>query len=203
MDNNTGTLVDDPTPGQAEHPNALQQAIQAIHNLIAPTQRELITLLRAPSPIKVVKLFTISAAGTLGGSLANPDMSQIVYTSPVSAESWLHRITISSPEHGPATPIIAPAQLVLISSLNDIVLQLPEIASTYQVAPTQFIEGRASAPHLSPGVSLCVSGDALPANHHLRIDLQISLVQGVSEYTPTTMSPTDLSRRTAGTAGLA
>ena len=198
MDNNTGVLVDDPTPGQANPPNALQQAIQAITNLIIPTHRELITQLRAPTPIKITKLFTISAAGTLGGSVALPTMDQIIFSTPMSTEAWLNRITITSPEHGPATPIVSPAQLVLLGSNGEIILQLPEIASTSQVAPTQFVEGRLSAPHLSPGESLIVAGDALPTNAHIRFDLQITLVTGASEFTPRTMSPSDLTAKGVG-----
>lgn len=194
-----GHLVDDslpPTP-----PNALQQAIEAIKNLILPNQDELLTWLRVTTPIKITKVFTINNSGTLGGSVANPDLSQIIYTSPMGSESWLHRITISSPEHGPSAPIISPAQLVLVSSNGPIILQLPEIASTYQVAPTQFVEGRMSAPHLSSGESLTVSGDGLPANNHLRFDLQISLVSGLSQFTPRKTSPTDLTRSRSGTPG--
>jgi hypothetical protein len=191
-----GNLVDDSLPPNP--PSPIQQAIQAIKNLILPTQHELITLMRTPTPMKVSKLLTISATGNLGGSVGFPTMDQIIYTAPVSAEAWLHRITITSPEHGPASPIIAPAELVLIgSTAGEVILSLPEIASTYQVAPTQFIEGRFSAPHLDRGESLCVAGDGLPANAHLRFDLQIIIVTGASEFTPRTMSPSDLTRREA------
>lgn len=196
MDNNTKTetLVDDVPPG-GPYMTALQEVVQAVSNFIAPSNKELISLLRVPTPVKTFKVFTIPASGNLGGSVAMPDMSQILWTSPMSAESWLHRITITSPEHGPASPIIAPAELLLVSNLGSIILTLPEIASTYQVAPTQFVEGRMSAPHLSPGESITVSGDGLPANAHLRIDLQIGLVQGYTEYTPMTNSPTDLTKK--------
>lgn len=197
----TTTLVDNVPPG-GNGLNPLQQVVQAISNLILPTNHELITLLRTPTPVKINRVFTISAAGTLGGSVAQPDLSQIIWTSPMSAESWLNRITITSPEHGPASPIVAPAELVLMGSSGEIILTLPEIASTYQVAPTQFVEGRQSAPHLSPGESISISGDGLPAGAHLKVDLQITLVQGVSEFTPKAMSPTDLNARTIGTAGL-
>lgn len=206
MDNNydqkSNILVDDPTPGNPPT-NILQEAIQAISNLILPSQKELITLLRTTTPIKVSKLFTISGTGGLGGTVALPTFDQIVYTAPISSEAWLHRITITSPEHGPGSPIVSPAELVLIgSTAGEIILSLPEIASTYQVAPTQFVEGRLSAPHLDRGESLCVNGDGLPNNAHLRIDLQIVLVQGVSEFTPKDMSPTDLTVRGNGTLGL-
>jgi len=197
MDNNTGQLVDDPTPGQSNPPNILQQALQAITNLILPTHDELITLLRTPTPVKVVKMFTVGAGGNIGGSVTMPDLSQIVYTAPMSSEAWLHRISISSPEHGPATPIVAPAEILLFGSNGEIVLMVPENASTSQVAPVQFIEGRLSAPHLSPGESLTISGDGLTAGNHIRIDLQFSLVQGITEFTPKTMSPTDLTATNA------
>ena len=198
MDNNTGVLVDDPTPGQANSPNALQQAIQAIKNLIIPTHEELITQLRAPTPVKVSRLFTIGANGMIGGGVALPTLDQIVYSTPMSSEAWLHRITITSPEHGPASPIVSPAEIILIgSTFGEIILSLPEIASTYQVAPRQFVEGRLSAPHLDRGENLCLNGDGLPAGAHLRIDLQIVLVTGTSEFTPKTMSPSDLTAKGA------
>lgn len=189
-----GPLVDDSVPPSP--PGMIQQAIQAISNLILPTHRELITQLRAPTPQKISKIFLISAAGTIGGSSSLPDFSQIIYTAPMSSEAWLHRITITSPEHGPATPIVSPAQLVLVgSTAGEIILSLPEIATTYQVAPTQFIEGRLSAPHLDRGESLVVAGDGLPASAHLRFDLQLVLVTGASEFTPKTMSPSDLTMK--------
>jgi hypothetical protein len=193
MDDNTKDyqLVDN-IPTNGNRPSLLQEAIQAISNLILPTNKELITLLRTPTPVKISRIFSISATGTLGGSAALPDLSQIIWTSPMGSESWLHRITITSPEHGPSSPIISPAELVLMGSSGEVILILPEIATTYQVAPTQFVEGMMSAPHLSPGESVSVSGDGLPANAHIKIDLQITLVQGVSEYTPMNMSPTDL-----------
>jgi hypothetical protein len=196
-----GHLVDDSLP--AAPPSFFDQMVEAVKNLIFHSNKELITWLRAPTPIKITRVFTVSANGTLGGSVAIPDLSQIIYTSPMGSESWLHRITITSPDHGPATPILAPAQLALVSSNGPIILMLPEIASTYQVAPTQFIEGRLSAPHLSAGESLTVSGDGLPNNAHLRFDLQIVLTQGVSEFTPKTSSPTDLTLKgSGGTTGL-
>lgn len=205
MDDNTRSdlLVDNIPPTNDKPANPIQEVIQAISNLILPSNKELISLLRVPTPIKTFKVFQISAAGSLGGSISAPDLSQIVWTSPMSAESWLHRITITSPEHGPSSPIVAPAELTLITSLGTVVLMLPEIASTYQVAPTQFVEGRFSAPHLSPGESLTVSGDGLPANAHLKIDLQIGLVQGISELTPQTNTPTDMTKKGRNLAGLA
>lgn len=191
-----GQLVDDSLPPSPR--SFLDEVIQAVKNLLFHSNKELITWLRAPTPIKITRVFTVSSTGTLGGSVAIPDLSQIIYTSPMGSESWIHRITITSPDHGPATPILAPAQLALVSSNGPIILMLPEIASTYQVAPTQFIEGRLSAPHLSPGESLTVSGDGLPNNAHLRFDLQIILTQGVSEYTPRETSPTDLTAKAPG-----
>lgn len=191
-----GQLVDDSLP--PSKPGPVQQAIQAITNLILPTHKELITQLRAPTPQKVSKILTISGTGSIGGSVAQPDLSQIIYTAPVSAEAWLHRITITSPEHGAASPIVAPAEIVLVgSSSGEVIIFLPEIASTYQVAPTQFVEGRLSAPHLDRGESISVSGDGLPAGAHLRFDLQIVLVTGASEFTPRTMSPSDLTKEDA------
>lgn len=204
MDDNTKAdiLVDNMPPGTTSG-GLLGDIIQAVTNLITPSNTELISLLRIPTPVKIARIFTISATGTLGGSASQPDMSQIIWTSPISAESWLNRIMITCPEHGPASPIVAPAELALVTSQGMIIMQLPEIASTYQVAPTQFVEGRMSAPHLAPGESLTVSGDGLPANAHLRFDLQITLVQGASEFTPQTHSPTDMTLKGRNFAGLA
>jgi hypothetical protein len=322
-----GPLVDDSLPPNVTGP--FQQITQAIANLFLPHHKELLTQLRVPTPMKVSKLLTISAAGTIGGSVALPTLDQIIYTAPMSSEAWLHRITITSPENGPANPIgggayinttLNPAnpgagnqipataisphgtivsvqftlttsatvanrvaaitingvtysaavaqtaslvetytffpgavattvlpgtggqlsvpippgiivttgtissaitglqagdtitaisivvssqgslspELVLIGSTSgETILSLPEIQSNYQVAPTQFTEGRLSAPHLDRGESICVAGDGLPANNHLRFDLQLLVVTGLSEWTPKDMSPSDLTLKGA------
>lgn len=316
-----GPLVDDSLPPKA--PNALQQAFQAIANLIIPTQKELITQLRAPTPLKVSKIFTISATGTIGGGVGNPSLDQVIYTAPVSAEVWIHRITLTSPENTPSNPIQptlqstnvgmsnpaagaqfngtpfaksatvvsiqftlttsatvanrlvqvviggntfaaavaqtaslvetynfypgAPATTVLpatggqiftpIPSIivptgsnifsnvtglqagdtltaityviqnfganppelsiigttsGEVILTLPEYSTTSWVIPNQFVEGRLSAPHLDRGESICLNGDGLPAGNHIRVDLQVVILTGASEFTPRSMSPSDL-----------
>lgn len=325
-----GPLVDDSLPPGP--PGVVEQVFQAVSNLILPAKKELITQLRAPTPQKVSKLFAISAAGTLGGSVAFPTLDQIVYTAPLSVEAWLHRITLTCPERGPANPILgggqitntlnvnnpaaganfnatlsntqyatllqvqytlttsatvanrqagitanavifqspmtqpagiaatytfapglpvssgvaaagsvntypipsgliippgnlvnsnilniqagdqisaitiiyavqntAGAEMLLIGSTSgEVIASLPETVTTSMVVPNQFVEGRLSAPHLDRGESLCIVGDGLPANNHIRVDLQVVLMTGASEYTPRAMSPSDLTKAGSG-----
>src|SRR5215469_4341604 len=190
MDNNTGQLVDDPTPGQANPPNALQQAVQAISNLILPQNRELITLLRQPSPVKVTRVHTVAANGTIGVNAL-----EWLYICPMSTEAWLNRISISSPQHLPSSPLTTGYLICTGSNAGEIIFSLPEAGINNNTLPAQFIEGRVSAPHLSPGETAYIVGGGLTAGDQIRFDLQITLVQGVSEFTPKTMSPTDLTAR--------
>jgi len=187
----TDNLVDDTKP--AEPPGIIEQVTTAIRNLILPTHKELISTLRVPTPIKVTEIIQIGPGGNIGSDFN--DLSNIVYTCPLSAEAWLHRITITCPENGPGVPIIAPAVMQIMgTTFGEIIFQLPEISNTDILVPNQFIEGRQSAPHLDRGESLCVAGNGLPAGAHIRFDLQINLVQGFSEYTPKSMSPSDLTK---------
>src|SRR6516165_341914 len=108
-----GPLVDDSLPPSP--PGPIQQAVDAILNLIHPVNRELLTLLKGNTPIKITNSFTVPASGILGGGVSTPDLSQIIWTAPMGSESWLNRITITSPQHGPGSPLgpIAPSTTVV------------------------------------------------------------------------------------------
>lgn len=181
MDDNTRSdiLVDNIPPMDGPK-NILQEAIQAITNLILPTNRELITLLRTPTPIKVTRSFTTSASGVIGGGLNAPD-PQLIYTCPMSAEAWLHRISITAPGYGPAAPLKTGQIMCLGSTSGEVIFFLPQAGT---VAPVQIVEGRASAPHLNSGETCGIVGDGLPNNISIRIDLQLTLLTGLSEFTP-------------------
>lgn len=188
MDSNTQSdiLVDTPQP-VAGPMNLLQEAIQAITNLILPTNKELITLLRTPTPVKITRSFAVDANGLIGGGLAAPD-PRFLYTCPISSEAWLHRITVTAPTYGPANPLKTGQIVCLGSTAGETIFFLPVGGS---IAPVQIVEGRQSAPHLNPGETVGLVGDTLPASISLRVDLQIILVQGITEFTPNTTSATD------------
>lgn len=166
-----------------QRPGVVEQVVTAVKNLILPTHKELIQQLRIPTPLKITQTFTASAGGVIGGGLANP-VPLTIWTCPVSTEAWIHRATFTSPGHGPAAPLTT-GQVVLLggqSGLGETVWFLPQNGN---VAPVQFTEGRASAPHLNSGETLGIVADTLPANTVLRIDLQILLTtQGLSGFTP-------------------
>jgi hypothetical protein len=327
----SGSLVDDSIP--PHKPGVWEEVRHALENFFGPQQKELITLLRAPTPVKVSRMFTVGAGGIIGGGVALPTLDQIIFSCPESSEAWIHRITLSSPENTAANPIQASlqtlnsgqgnpaagaqfvtstfqtlygkaatlvsvqftlttsatagnrlAQLVIAgntypasvaqtaslvetynfypgatnttvlpasggvinasipsilvpstsglssnitgllagdqisaitwvvqvlgssgtanapeisligSTAGETILSLPETTNTAIVVPSQWVEGRLSAPHLDRGENLCINGDGLTAGNHIRVDLQVLLITGASEFTPKTMSPTNLDR---------
>lgn len=181
MDDNTRAdiLVDNVPP--VDGPMSwVQEAIQAIRNLILPAQHELITYLRVPTPQKVSKSFIVDGNGNIGRGLTTPDPVPL-YTCPLSSEAWLHRISISATGYGPASPLKTGEIVCLGSTSGETLFFLPLVGV---VAPIQIVEGRLSAPHLNSGETAGLVGDQLPPNISLKVDLQIILVTGLSEFTP-------------------
>lgn len=193
-----GRLVDDSLPPNYTGLNAVQEAIIAIKNLIVPSNKELVTWMRANTPVKITRVFTVPAGGVLGGGLLNPDLSQIIFTCPESSEAWINRITITSPQHAPGTPLTTGSLALIGTTFNEVIYVSPEPPAVACI-PQQWIEGGNGAPHLDRGESITISGTALTPGDNIRIDMQIQLVQGVSEFTPRTMSPTDLTAKVSGT----
>ena len=180
-----------PNPAQEaihEGESILGQALNAIANLILPVNKELVTMLRAPTPIKVSQVFTADSNGCIGGGLDTPSPVDL-YRTPMSSEAWLNRITITCPDHGPAEPLTSGELVCMGSTSGEIIFFLPNHGD---IAPLQIVEGRLSAPHLNAGEVASIVADQLPPGTHLRIDLQITLVSGLSEYTPRKQSPTNL-----------
>lgn len=166
-----------------------QQAWNSISGILLHNNEQLVTVLRTPTPVKVSKVLQIDPSGCIGGNI-DPVDPFIVYRTPMSHEAWINRITITSPEHPPANPLVSGEVYITGSTAGEIILFLPISGC---VAPVQAPEGRLSAPHLNPGEEIRVSGDLLPAGHHLRFDLQIMLVTGISEYTPPKFAPDEVS----------
>jgi hypothetical protein len=187
-----GHLVDDSLSPQGDGPFAL--AIQAIKNLILPYHRELITMMRANTPQKVTRVFSVPASGILGNGVATPDLSLIVLQGTEAGECWLNRITITSPQHPPGTPLNAGSIILVGTTFNEIVLMAPDAGVQNNTIPVQFIEGGNAAPHLDRGESLTISGSGLTSGDTIRVDIQYTIVTGVSEFTPRKLSPSDLTR---------
>jgi hypothetical protein len=174
--------------GTPTRPGPLGQALQAIVNLILPTQRELITLLRTPTPIKVTKTFVTDANGCIGHGLDTPD-PEVLYQCPASTEAWLHRISITVPDYGPSNPLETGQLLCVGSTAGEIIFFLPYHGD---IAPIQIVEGHLSAPHLNSSEVAGIVGDQMPPGIRIRMDLQIILNTGLSEFTPRAFSPTNL-----------
>jgi hypothetical protein len=194
-----GRLVDDSLPPDYTSQGPIQQALTAIKNLLIPINKELVTWVRENTPVKVTKVFVVPASGVLGGGLQNPDLSQIIFTCPESSEAWIPRLSITSPQHAPGTPLTTGSIMLIGSTFNEVVYFTPEPPAVATI-PNQWFEGGNSAPHLDRGESLTISGTGLTAGDVIRIDAQIQLVQGLSEFTPRTMSPTDLTAKTTGSS---
>lgn len=146
--------------------------------------QEQISILRTPSPIKIVQTFIADEHGCIGNGLDSPNPVTI-WECPMSAEAWLHRITISSPEYHPAQPLQT-GEAYLLGSTGQLITWLPHRGD---IAPVQLLEGSASAPHLSPGERIQIVADLLPVGISLRVDMQIVLQTGLSQYTPKSGAP--------------
>lgn len=144
---------------------------------------EVIFMMRRESPVKVVHQVTVAANGSIGSGLDDWSNPEPVWQCPTAFEAWLHRISITSPHHGPAAPLTT-GELLLFGSQGGVILWTPQPGLQTNVVPEQFVEGHASAPHLSSGEWLYLLGDQLPAAVSIRIDLQVNLVAGVSSGTP-------------------
>lgn len=173
-------LVDETIPHAPGDMNPVQMAVQAIKNLILPTHKELIRHIRTSTPIKVTAMIQADANGNLAGGIATPNQEPLqVYRCPVSAEAWVHRISISATGFSPLNPLKAGEVVCVGSNSFEVVFFLP---LNGVVAPVQIVEGRYSAPHLNSGETLGFFGDGFAANQQFRVDMQIILVTGMSEY---------------------
>lgn len=146
--------------------------------------REVITILQVPTPIKIIQTVTTLSDGCIGSGVDDPSLPETIWECPMSHEAWIHRILITSSAYTAANPLDT-GQILLFGSTGEMIAWSPQPGSENNVIPiTASIEGRFSAPHLSPGERLYVVGDQLPPNVQIRFDLQINLVAGISPDTP-------------------
>lgn len=160
----------------------IKEAVNAIGSLLTRHNKELITVMRQPTPIKVTFNVTADANGIIGGGLSQPQ-PVTMYQCPMSQEAWINRFAVTAAGHTPGNPLNTGQGQIWISgsTMGEPMFWLP-VAGT--VAPIMITEGRLSAPHLNPGEQMFIVGDTFPPNQPLRFDMQIVLVQGVSGYTP-------------------
>lgn len=159
-----------------------KSGLNALGGLLLSNNRELIEIIRQPTPIKVVANIQASGSGVIGGGFSNPQPVPL-YQCPVSQEGWINRITISAQGYTPGNPLQSGQGQIWVSgsTFGEPIFWLP-LAGV--VAPIQITEGRLSAAHLNSGETMGIIGDSLPANLQLRFDFQLTLVTGVSQYTP-------------------
>lgn len=160
-------------------PDFVKQAVNLIGGILTKNHRELLNKFDIPTPIKIAFNVQADGSGNIGGGFAAPNPVTI-WQCPVSEEAWLHRVCISSPSGTPKTPLTT-GQAALVGDAGTLIYFLPIGGS---IAPVVITEGYASAPHLNNGSKLAIYGDSFPANCQLRVDLQISLTSGASQYTP-------------------
>lgn len=157
-----------------------------IRQALFQTNKELITVLRQPTPIKITKTLTADGNGVIGGGILTPASAIDIFQCPSSHEAWINRISITSPTGTPKTPLITGQVVCFGSTAGEPIFWLPVAGTTLQttVAPVYLTEGRLSAAHLNGGERMLMSADSLPPGTVLRFDLQITLVTGVSVDTP-------------------
>lgn len=150
-------------------------------SLFTRQQRELITILRQPTPIKHVRMVEVDNSG----SFRQQDLVEL-YTCPVSHEAWINRITITARGYDASAPLNTGQMVCTGSTAGEVIFFLP-LGGT--IAPIQITEGRLSATHLNPGESMYLQATGIPPWVLFRIDMQILLVSGVSPDTPRVPTP--------------
>lgn len=159
--------------------DVMSDSLESIKQLLHLQRRDIVTVLRQPTPIKITRTATADASGNIGGGIA-AGTPVMLYQISEAHEAWINRVTVSSPGHGPSSPLTAGEAWVQTNTGFPIFF-LPIGGS---VAPVIISEGRLSAPHMSPGEQIMISGDGLGAGTVLKFDFQIVLVTGVSADTP-------------------
>lgn len=157
----------------------IKDAVNYLGGMLYKNNKDLLNFLRVPTPVKVTYNLVADANGNIGGGFANPN-PVLIYQCPMSHEGWVHRLAVTSPSGQPKSPLTT-GQLILISGAGDPLMFFPVGGA---IAPVLVTEGRGSAFHLNSGSFIRAYGDTFAAGTALRIDMQIILVQGMSEYTP-------------------
>lgn len=169
-------------------PSLLKDFLNAFGRIFIRQNKEIITVLRTPTPVKFTKTVHVDDHGCIGSGLDTPNPVE-VYRNSESSEGWLHIITITSPQYGPSSPLQVGQLLMTGTTAGQVIFWLPQAGD---LAPVQMREGRLSASHLNPGEVVQVVGDQLPPGISLRFDFQVVLVTGMSEFTPRSNAPSDL-----------
>lgn len=186
----TEIIQDGRKPDEPEGP--IIKALEAIRNDFFESNKEVITILRQQTPVKVSHVFVVDDHGCIGAGLDTPD-PHTLYECPMSAEATIHRLTVWCAEYSPSNPLNSGQILCTGSTAGEIIFYLPMEPDQTQIAPMQpILEGSQSAPHLNGGERMLLVGDQLPPKAHIRIDLQLLLNMGASQYTPRSNAPTNL-----------
>lgn len=160
----------------------IKDAVNAIGGLLHRNHQELLKKFDVPTPQKVSFVVTADASGNIGGGMINPS-PVIIWQCPMSQESWIHRLAVSSPSATPKTPLTT-GEAVLVDGSGSMLFFLPQAAGAW-IAPYLTTEGYGSAIHLNAGSRISVYGDSFTPGTALRFDMQISFTRGMSQYTPT------------------
>jgi hypothetical protein len=163
----------------------LKDTVNSIGGLFSRQHKELVTIMRQPTPIKISVGITTDSVGSIGGGVANPKWAPL-WRCPESQEAWINRIAVSVPMMQPSNPIVT-GEMVLTEAGGPLIAFFPESQGT-AVMPIILTEGRLSAAHISGGNAITVVGDGLASFLQIKFDFQIVLVQGVSDYSPRTKS---------------
>ena len=160
----------------------IKDAVNALGSIFTKSNKDVLTTLRQPTPIKITRVVTSDAGGFIGdgfSTLRNPRPVPL-WECPMAHEAWINRIVIEALTYMPANPLTT-GNLKLLSSTGNTIQFLP-VGGV--IAPIVITEGRLSAPHLNNGEWLTVLGEGIPVSVSLKFDMQIVLVSGVSSDTP-------------------
>jgi hypothetical protein len=158
----------------------IRDAVNGLGSLLHGHNKDLINVLRQPTPLNLSTVLTANAAGVIGGGLTSPN-PETIWQCPESHEAWINRIMVHQVPPRPGTPLTTGQAMCTGSTVNETIFFLP-LGGV--IAPVLITEGRLSAAQLNSGERMLFAADGLPANTQLKIELQIVLVTGMSPDTP-------------------
>ena len=132
----------------------------------------------------------VDPSGCIGGGQDTPTPVDL-YRCPPSTEAWLHRIVVTSPEvysRLQTTLQIGRTAMHGDNRWRTYILLAAQRRSNRRLRP----RGKAIRTALKPRGGCTGCGPKHAAGIHLRFDLQVILVSGLSEFTPRKQSPTNL-----------
>src|SRR5215472_10974109 len=84
--------------------DVFEDVLGYVNRLFTSYRADLLTLIHQPTPLKFTFNITADTNGIIGGGFANPN-PVLLWQSSMAHETWINRITITSPSGTPKAPL--------------------------------------------------------------------------------------------------